>query len=252
LTEGAPLRVAIFGATSAIAAEVARLYAARGARLYLTGRNREKLRALAASLRPAVAGAREVDLTDAAGAATAVAEAVAELGGGLDVAIIAHGLLGDQQASERDFAEAERVIRTNFLAAVALLIPLGTCFEAAGRGHIAVLSSVAGDRGRPRNYTYGAAKGALNVYLQGMRTRLGPRGVGVHTLKLGPVDTPMTANHEKNRLFARVPDVAAAVVAAIDGDRAEAYLPWFWRPIMAVVRRLPESVFQRLPALAGR
>jgi short-subunit dehydrogenase len=149
-------------------------------------------------------------------------------------------------------AEANRIIDVNFTSVVALLVPLANHFEAAGAGHIAVLSSVAGERGRPRNYTYGAAKGALNVYLQGVRTRLWPRGVGVHTLKLGPVDTPMTATHEKTRLFARAGQVADDIVAAVDAGRAEAYVPWFWRPIMAVVRRLPERVLQRLPALSGR
>jgi len=246
------LRVAIFGATSAIAAEVARLYAARGARLFLAGRDPGKLRALVAARGDAVAGWREVDFTVPGAAAGAVGAALETLGGGLDVAVIAHGALGDQLASERDVAEAERIIDVNFISVVALLVPLGNHFETAGGGHIAVLSSVAGDRGRPRNYTYGAAKGALNIYLQGMRTRLWPRGVGVHTLKLGPVDTPMTATHAKNRLFARADAVAAGIVAAIDAGRAEAYVPWFWRAIMAVVRNLPERLLQRLPALSGR
>jgi decaprenylphospho-beta-D-erythro-pentofuranosid-2-ulose 2-reductase len=245
-------RVAIFGATSAIAGKVARVYAGRGARLFLAGRNPDKLGALVAALGDAVAGSREVDLTVPGAAGAAVAAAVDALGGAPGVAIIAHGLLGDQLASERDVAEAERIIATNFLSVVALLVPLANHFDAAGRGNIAVLSSVAGDRGRPRNYTYGAAKAALNVYLQGLRTRLWPRGVGVHTLKLGPVDTPMTATHKKTLLFAGDQRAAAGIVAAIDAGRAEAYIPWFWRPIMAVVRNLPERVLQKLPALSGR
>jgi short-subunit dehydrogenase len=245
-------RVAIFGATSAIAAELARLYAARGARLFLAGRDPAKLRALVAARGEAVAGAHEVDLTAPGAAAAAVEAARAALGGGLDIAIIAHGWLGDQLASERDPAEASRIIDVNFLSVVALLVPLANHFEAAGAGHLAVLSSVAGERGRPRNYTYAASKGALNVYLQGVRTRLWPRGVGVHTLKLGPVDTPMTATHEKTRLFARADRVAADIVAAIDAGRAEAYVPWFWRPLMVIVRHLPERLFQRIPALSGR
>ena len=245
-------RVAIFGATSAIAAEIARVYAARGARLFLAGRDPAKLRALVEARGEAVAGAREVDLTAPGAAGAAVAAALEALGGGLDVAVIAHGLLGDQLASERDLSEASRIVDVNFISVVALLVPLANHFEAAGAGHIAVLSSVAGERGRPRNYTYGASKAALNVYLQGVRTRLWPRGVGVHTLKLGPVDTPMTATHEKTRLFARADQVAADIVAAVDAGRAEAYVPWFWRPIMAVVRRLPERLFQRVPALSGR
>jgi short-subunit dehydrogenase len=244
-------RVAIFGATSAIAAEMARVYAERGARLFLAGRDPGKLRALVEARGGAVAGWREVDLT-APGAGGAAVAAALEALGGLDVAVVAHGLLGDQLASERDLAEANRIIDVNFTSAVALLVPLANHFEAAGAGHIAVLSSVAGERGRPRNYTYGAAKAALNVYLQGLRTRLWPRGVGVHTMKLGPVDTPMTTTHEKTRLFARADQVAADIVAAVDAGRAEAYVPWFWRPIMAVVRRLPERLFQRVPALSGR
>lgn len=247
-----PQRVAIFGATSAIAAEVARLYAGRGARLFLAGRDPEKLRALIAARGDAVAGFHQGDLTAPGAAGAVVAAALEALGGAPDVAVIAHGWLGDQLASERDPAEAERIIDTNFQSVVALLVPLGNHLEAAGAGHIAVMSSVAGDRGRPRNYTYGAAKGALNIYLQGLRTRLWPRGVGVHTLRLGPVDTPMTATHAKNVLFARADSVAAGIVAAIDAGRADVYLPWFWRPIMAVVRNLPERVLQRLPALSGR
>ncbi len=249
-------RVAIFGATSAIAAEVARVYAGRGARVFLAGRNPGKLSALVAALgnvgAGVVAGAREVDFTAPGAADAAVAAAVDALGGQLDVAVIAHGLLGDQLGSERDFAEAERILAANFLSAVALLVPLGNHFEAAGGGSIAVMSSVAGDRGRPRNYTYGAAKGALNIYLQGLRTRLWSRGVRVQTLKLGPVDTPMTTTHKKTLLFASDKTAAAGIVAAIDAGRAEAYVPWFWRPIMAVVRNIPERLLQHLPALSGR
>src|SRR6185503_1333500 len=245
-------RVAIFGATSAIAADIARVYAGRGARLFLAGRDPAKLRALVEARGDAVAGFREVDLTAPGAAAAAVSAAIEALGGGLDVAVIAHGWLGDQLASERDVAEAERIIATNFVSVVALLVPLGNHFEAAGAGHIAVLSSVAGDRGRPRNYTYGASKGALNLYLQGLRTRLWSRGVGVHTLKLGPVDTPMTTTHEKTMLFARADRVAVDIVAAIDAGRAEAYVPWYWRFIMAIVRNMPERAMQRLRALSGR
>jgi short-subunit dehydrogenase len=246
------LRVAVFGATSAIAAEVARVYAGRGAQLYLVGRNPEKLQRVASGLGAAVAGTAAADLDDTARAEALVDGAAAALGGGIDVAVIAQGLLGDQRATERAYAEAEPIIRTNLLSVMALLVPLANRMEAAGQGQIAVLSSVAADRGRPRNYTYAAAKGALNVYLQGMRTRLYARGVGVHTLKVGPVDTPMTVDHKKTIVFARAGAVAQAIVAAIDRRAAEAYVPWFWRPIMAGVRALPEAIMQKLGFLSGR
>src|SRR5690606_11521984 len=128
-----------------------------------------------------------------------IAQAVEALGE-LDVVLIAHGLLGDQLESEQSFAEAAAIISTNFTSVVSLLIPLANIMEARGNGTLGVITSVAGDRGRPRNYTYGAAQGALNVCLQGLRSRLYPAGVHVTALKLGPVDTPMTTAHEKNAL----------------------------------------------------
>jgi short-subunit dehydrogenase len=247
-----PERVAIFGATSAIAGEVARVYARRGARLYLLGRDAAKLARLREALGAAVVGAASADFTETDRAAARVSEARAALGGELDVALIAHGYLGDQLASEADIDEARLTFDTNFTSVVALVIPLANHFEDRGAGHLAVIGSVAGDRGRPRNYTYGAAKGALAIYLQGVRARLAGRGVGVHLLKLGPVDTPMTVDHHKNLLFAQPPGVATAIVAAIDRGRAEAYVPWFWRYIMAIVRNVPDWLFRRVRALQAR
>lgn len=244
-------RVLILGATSTIAGDVARLYAARGARLYLVGRSDDKLAALVDELGEAVAAYKTLDFTaDANANQDLVAQAIGALGG-LDTCLIAHGLLGDQLRSEEDFAEAKRIIDTNFTSVVSLLVPLANHFDAQGSGHLAVISSVAGERGRPRNYTYGAAKGALTTYLQGVRSRLWPR-VTVHTIKLGPVETPMTVDHPKNALFAQSADVASDIVRAIDAGQPEPFVPWFWRPIMATVERLPEPVFQRFKSLSGR
>lgn len=245
-------RVLVLGANSAIAREIATRYAHRGARLWLVGRDPVKLRELCTRLGPAVVGHAQADLDDTSRSAAVVQEAVAGLGG-LDVALVAHGLLGDQAATEHDFGAAEQVLRTNLLSPVSLLVPLANVMQARGHGHLAVLGSVAGERGRPRNYTYGAAKGGLTRYLQGLRSRLWPHGVAVSTFKLGPVDTPMTADHPKNPLFATAPAIARAVVEHIDRGRGtEVYLPWYWAPIMSVVRRLPEPIFQRLSFLSGR
>jgi decaprenylphospho-beta-D-erythro-pentofuranosid-2-ulose 2-reductase len=243
--------VAIFGATSAIAAEVARLYAARGARLYLVARDADKLAALGAELAAQLAGSAQQDF-DRTDAADGCVEGAIRMLGHIDVALIAHGLLGDQRESELDARVAEQIARTNYLSVVALAIPLANHFEARRAGHLAVLSSVAAERGRPRNYTYAAAKSALNTYLQGVRSRLYRFGVQVHTLKLGPVETPMTVNHPKNALFTQPAPAARGVLRAIDRGVAEAYVPAFWRLIMPIVRNLPEAVFQRVGALSGR
>ena len=245
------LRTLILGATSAIAAEVAALCAVRGDRLYVVGRDPDKLRALVERLGEAVVGHESCDLNDCAQADARVARAIERLGG-LDRALIAHGLLGDQQHSEHDLAHAREIIDTNFVSAVALLLPLANWFEQQGHGHLAAITSVAGERGRPRNYTYGAAKSALTCYLEGLRSRLWRTGVRVHDLKLGPVDTPMTVGHPQNFLWGEKRRVARGIVRAMERRWLVSYLPRSWRLVMAIVRVLPEFVFQRLPFLAGR
>ena len=244
-------RVLIVGATSAIAAEVARIYAARGARLHLLARNAGKLATLAEELGVPQSCYAAADFDDLGGVERLVQAAVRELTG-IDVVLIAHGELGDQLRTEESFAAAEAVLRTNLLSVIAFLVPLANVLEAQGSGRLGVITSVAGDRGRPRNYTYGAAKGALNVYLQGLRSRLFRAGVRVVTLKLGPVDTPMTVMHSKNALFAQPRAVAASIVKALDVGVPEAYVPSFWGAIMPLVKNTPERVFQLLPFLSGR
>jgi short-subunit dehydrogenase len=244
--------VLIFGATSAVAAEVAVLCAERGDRLHLVARNSDKLaevarRAAAGQVTTQVADFAELEQNE-----RAVSRAIAELGQVVDVALIAHGELGDQLATERHFAEAEKILRVNFTSVVSLLIPLANHLERAKSGTLGVITSVAGDRGRPRNYTYGAAKGALNTYLQGLRTRLYASGVGVTTIKLGPVDTPMTRDHKKHLLFGKPPSVARSILHALDARVPEAYVPAFWGATMPIVKNTPEWLFQRLPFLSGR
>ena len=248
--------VAIFGATSAIAERVARLYAQDGARLFLVGRDGERLEAIAADL--GVRGATEVatfaaDLNDEASLAAALG--AYDAAGGADVALIAFGTLGDQAASEADRAHARRELLTNFVSPVCLLTELANRFEARGRGGrvaggggvIAVITSVAGVRGRRSNYVYGAAKAGLSAFLEGLRHRLHGRGVAVLDVRPGFVDTPMTAHLPKGGpLWASPERVAADIHAAIAKRRAVLYTPWFWRWIMAVIRLLPRPLFHRL------
>jgi short-subunit dehydrogenase len=244
-------KVVIFGASSAIAGAVAALHAARGDALHLVGRSQEKLDALAVQLGSGDIQTSTADF-DRLQDNEALVARVLGARGGVDTVLIAHGLLGDQLQSERDFAEAERIILTNFTSAVSLIIPLANHFEAMRGGRLGVITSVAGERGRPRNYTYGACKGALGIYLQGVRSRLHAANVAVTTLKLGPVDTPMTTSHEKNALFAKADDVARDIVSAMDARRGEVFVPRRWAAIMPIVRHTPEALFQRVRALSGR
>jgi decaprenylphospho-beta-D-erythro-pentofuranosid-2-ulose 2-reductase len=251
MASDSPRHVLIFGATSAVAAETALLFAARGDRLHLVARNPDKLADVARRCTATHVTVQQADFAELEQNEAVVQQAIAELGR-VDIALIAHGDLGDQLASERSFAAAEQTLRVNFTSVVSLLIPLANHMEIAKNGCIGVITSVAGDRGRPRNYTYGAAKGALNVYLQGLRTRLYASGVAVTTLKLGPVDTPMTRDHKKHALFGKPKSVARSIVHALDTRVPEAYVPSFWGATMPIVKNTPEWLFQRLPFLSGR
>jgi short-subunit dehydrogenase len=241
-------KILIIGATSAIAEAAARRFAGRGDSLYLLARNGERLEALLADLKirgaAATAGAR-FDANDHERHAAVIEQAVAAMGG-LDAVLIAHGTLPDQQACQADAALALREIGTNALSVIGLLTPIANRFEAQRGGVIAVIGSVAGDRGRQSNYVYGSAKGMLAIFLQGLRNRLHKAGVRVLTIKPGFVDTPMTAAFKKGPLWAAPEQVAQAIVKAMDGRRDVLYTPFFWWGIMAIIRAIPESIFKKL------
>jgi decaprenylphospho-beta-D-erythro-pentofuranosid-2-ulose 2-reductase len=243
--------ILIIGATSAVATACAEQYAARGDSLYLLARNREKLDHVSDRLGDVVVGCDYGDFNESEANPGRIERAFSALRH-IDIALVAHGDLGDQLASEHGYDEALAQIKTNFTSVISLLIPLVNQMEKQGHGHIAVMSSVAAERGRPRNYTYASAKAGLNTYLQGVRSRLFRSGVQVHVLKLGPVDTPMTASHEKDGTFSTPEVVATGIVKAIERGKSEAYIPGRWALIMTVVRNLPEWIFQKIPSLSGR
>lgn len=241
-------KVLIIGATSAIAEASARLWAARHASLFLVGRRAEQLEVIAADLRVRGAALVEclvMDACDTAAHATMLDAAEAALGG-LDIALVAHGSLPDQKACEASVELTLKEIDTNALSVIALATRLGDRFEKQGNGTLAVISSVAGDRGRQSNYVYGAAKGMVSLFLQGLRNRLEKTGVQVLTIKPGFVDTPMTAAFPKGALWARPESIARGIVRAVDGKRDVVYLPGFWRMIMLIIRHIPERIFKKM------
>jgi len=241
-------KVLIVGATSAIAEATARMLAQRGDALYLVARNESRLAAVAADLSvrgsPRV-GTEVLDANDL-GAHEAMLERAESFLAGYDTVLIAHGTLSDQKACEGSVELTLQEINTNALSVVALLTRIANRLAQRRAGTIAVISSVAGDRGRSSNYVYGSAKALVTAFLSGLRQRLGKCGVNVVTIKPGFVDTPMTAAFAKGPLWARPDRVAAGIVRAIDKQRGTVYLPGFWRPIMLVIRAIPESLFLRL------
>jgi short-subunit dehydrogenase len=241
-------RILIVGATSSIAEATARLFAADGDRLCLAGRNGARLAAIADDLRVRGAAQAEtvlLDATDLARHEPVLAQATQALGG-LDTVLIAHGTLPDQKACESSVEATLEAITTNALSAIALMTLVANRFERQRSGTIAVISSVAGDRGRQSNYVYGSAKGAISTFAQGLRNRLAPMGIDVVTIKPGFVDTPMTAALAKGVLWASPAAVGRRIHRAIVRGEEVVYTPWFWRVVMALVRAVPEPIFKKM------
>jgi len=249
MAEARQKKVVIFGATSGIAQAVIRRLAGQGAELFLVARNPEKLGSVAADAR--VRGAKVVttdvlDLDDVAAYPALLDRAFAALGR-VDLVLLAHGILARSDACEASPDLTERLLTTDFTAPALLSQAAALRLAAAqGSGTLAVLGSVAGDRGRQSNYAYGAAKGGLAVFLAGLRNRMFSRGVHVLTLKPGFVDTAMTADVPKNALFAAPDRVARDILRAVERRKDEIYTPGFWRVVMAVLRAIPEWIFKRL------
>ena len=214
----------------------------------LVARNPDRLTAVAQDLltRGALAAETWVMDLDNTSAHEEMLATAAERLGRIDLALIAHGVLGDQQAAEADFEIAAAILHTNFTSTVSLLTWLGNYFQAQRGGTLAVISSVAGDRGRKSNYVYGASKGALNIFLEGLRNRIDRDGVQVLTIKPGFVATPMTAHVPQNRLFASPDEVAHGILRAIERRRDVVYVPWFWAGIMLLVRAIPGFRFKKM------
>jgi len=243
-----PSRILVLGATSGIATAVMRLLAARGASFFLVARDPLKLAAVEMDLRTRGAASvesRVLDLNDTASHPEVLTEAASSLGA-IDLAFLAHGVLGNQAEGESSYPAAAHVLQTNLLSAVSLITWLANYFQAAGQGTLAVLSSVAGDRGRKSNYIYGASKAGLNTFLDGVRNRVDRSGVHVLTLRPGYIATQMTAHVDHNPLFATPERAARLILRAIEKRKDIAYIPPFWAAILFVVRCIPEAIFKKL------
>lgn len=248
-TSNAGRRVLILGALSAIAVATARLYAAEGAKLLLVARNQDRLDRLADDLR--ARGAQQVetaalDLAAEAGSArTHLADWLKVLGG-LDDTLLFYGYLGDQEKAQTNADELDRILAINFTSAAHWSEAVAAHYRKQDRGALVVISSVAGDRGRQSNYAYGAAKGGISLYIQGLAHSLASTGAHATAIKLGFVDTPMTDGLDKSGpLWATPAQVAPVIRKAANKTGPFHYGPWFWRWIMLVIRAVPAFIMHR-------
>jgi short-subunit dehydrogenase len=242
-------QVVVLGATSGIALEVQRELARRGCELLLVARSPQRLIELQSDL--LVRGAKRV-LTYSADLASiqqqaSVFEFARRTLPDFDTVLLAYGAMRNQKESEASIDLLLDELQVNFVSAAALLTLFAADFEQRRTGCLAVITSVAGDRGRRVNYVYGSAKGGLSLFVQGLRSRLHPAGVRVITIKPGPTQTPMTDHLPKSASFVHPDQVALDIVKALERRSPDVlYTPKVWRYIMTAFEHIPEGIFKRL------
>lgn len=241
--------ILVGGATSAMAQAFARRYAPRGARFYLLARDEKKLEIIKQDLlaRGATAVVCEVvDMAKPYDYDTAISRMAAEAGG-IDIALLAQGVMFDQAILQSDIQKTREMHEVNVMSVIAMATVLANHFEQKKAGSLLVISSVAGDRGRQSNYAYGATKAALSVFVDGLRNRLYRHGVTVVTVKPGFVDTPMTEGMAKNGpLWAKPEKIAEDMESCVGRGGRVLYTPWFWRYIMIIIKHIPEFIFKKM------
>jgi len=241
-------KILILGATSAIAEQFGRLYTQSEHEVLLVARNADALEEIKQDL--SVRGFGEVNslsfnFSDIDKIPKLIQQSV-EILGKIDIVLIAYGTLPDQIEASQDSNAMHKEILLNYNSIVILLNELANRFEKQQSGTIAVISSVAGDRGRQSNYIYGSAKGGISIFMQGLRNRLAGNGVQVLTIKPGFVDTPMTQSFDKGLLWVGPDKIARDIKKAIDKNKDVIYTPWFWWWVMLIIRSIPEKIFKKM------
>ena len=243
-------RIVIVGATSAIAEHCARLWIGAGpVELILVGRDHARSERVAADLRVRNPAAKVTVMVAHFADPAAIAALVAGIaaGGPLATVLIAHGSLPQQADCQRDLHAADDALQVNAISPVLFAEAFAGHMAAAGGGTLAIIGSVAGDRGRKSNYVYGAAKGLVARYAQGLQHRFAGTALKVVLVKPGPTDTPMTAHlKQQGGKLAPVEQVAAAIVAGCARGAPVVYAPAKWALIMMVIRHLPRVIFNKM------
>ena len=243
-------RIVIVGATSSMATHCARHWVqGHTVDIVLVGRNNEKLERLANDLRARSADSTiSVFLTDFTQASN-IENTLSDIfkTGDVDIALIAHGSLSDQNQCENDLTLCQKELELNGISPVLFAEGFVKRMLVANRGTVALIGSVAGDRGRKSNYVYGSAKGLVTRYVQGLQHRLARTNVRAVLIKPGPTDTPMTAAlKNQGAALSPVEDVAAGIISAIEKGSPVAYVPGKWWLIMMIIRHLPAFIFNKL------
>jgi len=241
----------VIGATSGMAEECARLWLASGdiSRVVLVARSASKLERVSQDLKVRAPQVQiEPRVFDQFNEAHAISDLVTEIStqGAIDIALVAHGTLPEQSDCESDLGVASAAMLINGVSPALFSEAIAAKMQAQTTGTLVVIGSVAGDKGRKSNYTYGAAKGLVTRYVQGLQHRFADSGVNIVLVKPGPTATPMTAHLAGSMKMASVESVAKAIVDGSSKGKKVIYAPAKWALIMLIIRHLPDFIFNKM------
>lgn len=243
-------RIVIVGATSCIAEHCARLWLTNTCvELILIGRDLSRLECISLDLKvrspQSAIKLLQADFLDPL-SIKAVVDTIASQGE-IDIVLIAHGVLSEQLVCQSDLSLCRDMLEINGISPVLFAEAFAAYMALSNRGTLAIIGSVAGDRGRQSNYIYGAAKGLVSRYAQGMQHRFAGSNVNILLIKPGPTDTPMTAHlKDAGAKLAQADKVAKDIVKAIAANKTEVYTPWKWKIIMRIIQHIPSAIFNKL------
>jgi len=240
--------IIIIGATSAISQAVAKQLLSEDVCFHLVARDKDKLDIVENDLRARGCGnaiCYKLDFNDFVAHKNLV-ETISKSVDNIDTLFICFGIMHTQIDCEENVAKAIEQVNSNYTSTVSLLVLFSQVMSNQVSGTIAVVSSVAGDRGRKSNYIYGSAKAGLTTFLEGLRYKLYAQGINVLTIKPGFVDSPMTAGIEKGALWATTEQVATHIIKGIEKKKSIIYVPPFWFYIMFIIKMIPAFIFRKL------
>jgi short-subunit dehydrogenase len=243
-------KIVVIGATSLIAEKCLNLWVRDyDVDLVLVGRNEAKLKKIASNLRlksnNIFIKTIQINFLNA----LSIQKLAKDLSkkSPIDIVLIAHGFLPDQFQCQSDLSQCKKAIQINAISPVLFAEAFIGIMEQAGKGCLTILGSVAGDRGRRSNYIYGASKGFIERYIEGLQHRLAQTNINVILVKIAPTDTPMTRKYKiRGFSLASADKVAVKIVSAISGSKSLIYVPSKWFLIMAIIKHLPRFIFNKI------
>ena len=243
-------RIVIIGATSAIAQECAKIWLKESPKhLTLVVRDADKAQRVLGDLQVRSPQSKieivQIGFINPVEIEKTVSDIAKQ--GTIDIALIAHGSLPEQADCQRDLALCKETLEVNGISPALFAECFATVMEKANQGTIAIIGSVAGDRGRKSNYVYGSAKGLVAQYAQGLQHRFAGTYIKVVLIKPGPTDTPMTTSFkQKGMKMASLEKVGKTIIDGITKGKAVIYAPGKWQFIMLVIQHIPSFIFNKM------